>query len=549
MKTWIGYLDNRLLESQEGKSNMGVFVNPDNEAFRVAINSEIYIDKTGLLKYTNKVINTLQGYICNSRPRRFGKSVTANMLAAYYSRGCDSKEMFSGYDIAKSSEFMSNLNKYDVIHFDAQWCLEPAGGSKNLVSYITNSILDELRVYYSECITQTITSLPAALAKINSLTGRKFVIIIDEWDILIRDESENKKVQQEYIEFLSGLFKGVEPTKYIALAYITGILPIKKMKTQSALNNFDEYTMLDADELAPYIGFTENDVKALCEKYDRDYEKVKRWYDGYVLEDYQIYNPRAVVNVMLKGKYKSYWSETGSYEVILPLINKNFDGLKTSIIEMLSGNSVRVNTRLFQNDAVSFTNKDDVLTYLIHLGYLGFDQKTQSAFVPNEELRLELSDAVESTKWNEFLEFQQESEELLNLTLDMDSDAVAEKIEKIHEDYVSAIQYNNENSLSSVITIAYLSAMLYYFKPVREYPTGKGFADFVFIPKTEYSQDYPALIVELKWDKSKEAALAQIKHKNYPNAVNEYTGKILLVGINYDKKTKEHQCVIEEYRK
>lgn len=268
---------------------MGRFVNPGNSAFQIALNSEIYIDKTGLLTYTNRVMNTLQGYICNSRPRRFGKSITANMLTAYYSRGCDSRAMF----------------------------------------------------------------------------------------------------------------KGTEPTKYIQLAYLTGILPIKKVKTQSTLNNFDEFTMLDAGILAPYIGFTEDEVRNLCEKYHRDFYKVKNWYDGYLLEEYQVYNPRAVVSVMLKGKFKSYWSETSSYEVVVPLINKDFDGLKTSIIEMLSGSSVKVNTRLFQNDTISFGNKDDVLTYLIHLGYLGYDQLTQSAFVPNEEIRQELSDAVERSKWNE----------------------------------------------------------------------------------------------------------------------------------------------------
>ena len=528
---------------------MGLFVNPDNRAFQVALNSEIYVDKTGLLNYTNKVINTLQGYICNSRPRRFGKSITANMLAAYYSRGCDSTDMFSQYEIAKSNDFKKHMNKYDVIHFDTQWCLEPAGGPQGVVSYITKTVLEELRVCYGKILPESISSLPEALAYINEATERKFVIIIDEWDILIRDEANNSKVQQEYIDFLRGLFKGIAPTKYIALAYMTGILPIKKLKTQSALNNFYEFTMLDADRLAPYIGFTEEEVAVLCKKYGRDYDKVKHWYDGYVLEDYQVYNPRAVVSLMLNGKYKSYWSDTGSYETILPLINKDFDGLKTAIIEMLSGADVKVNTRMFQNDTVSFANKDDVLTYLIHLGYLGYDQNTQSAFVPNEEIRIELKDAVESTKWNELLTFQQESEELLNATLDMDEELVAAKIEKIHEDYTSVIQYNNENSLSSVLTVAYLSAMLYYFKPIREFPSGRGFVDFVFIPKTEYINDYPAMIIELEWDKSRAAAIEQIKSKHYPSAIENYTGDILLVGINYDKKTKEHQCVIEKYEK
>lgn len=367
--------------------------------------------------------------------------------------------------------------------------------------------------------------------------------------MLIRDEATNEKVQREYIDFLRALFKGVEPTKYIQLAYLTGILPIKKEKTQSALNNFDEFTMIHADSLAPYIGFTEREVKDLADVYYRDFDKVKKWYDGYLLNGEQVYNPRAVVSVMLRGEYRSYWSETGSYDVIVPLINMNYDGLKNDIIEMLSGGSVKVNTGAFKNDTVNIQSKDDVLTYLIHLGYLGYDQRFGTTFVPNEEIRQELTTAVERKNWNEMLKFWQESQNLLDATLDRDTHAVAEQIEKIHSEYVSAIQYNNENSLSGVLAIAYLSAMQYYFKPVRELPTGRGFADFIYIPKPEYRDDYPALVVELKWNQNASTALQQIKNRKYPESIRDYTENILLVGINYDKKSKVHECRIEELKK
>lgn len=385
---------------------MGMFVNPDNSAFQVALNSEIYVDKTGMLEYTNKVINTLQGYICNSRPRRFGKSVTANMLAAYYSKGCDSREMFSTLKISESIGFEKNINKYDVIHIDIQWCIEPAGGSENVVSYITEKTICELREYYPNELSEKIKSLPEALSVINSMNGTKFIIIIDEWDIIIRDEANNKKVQEEYINFLRAMFKGVEPTKYIGLAYLTGILPIKKLKTQSALNNFKQYTMLNPGPLAEYIGFTEEEVKKLCDRYERDFHKVKKWYDGYQLGKYHIYNPNAVVSLMMEGEFRSYWSETDSYRIIVPLINMDFDGLKSAIIEMLAGGSVETDVTSFQNDTVNFEDKDDILTYLIHLGYLAYDQKKEMAFVPNEEIREELfrySKAIQRgyiTRWN-----------------------------------------------------------------------------------------------------------------------------------------------------
>lgn len=528
---------------------MGRFVNSKTSAFQDALNSEIYVDKTGLLEYTNRVIDTTAKFICNSRPRRFGKSITADMLTAYYSKGCNSEDMFSNLEISKSADYRKYLNQYDVIHLDIQWCMEPAGGAENVISYITENTISELKEYYPNILPERIHSLPEALSRIHEAIENKFIIIIDEWDVLIRDEALNQTIQDEYINFLRGLFKGNEPSKYIHLAYLTGILPIKKVQTQSALNNFAEFTMLDAKIFAKYIGFTEEEVKSLCNQYGRNFTEVKRWYNGYLLNNYQVYNPKAVVESLRWNQYKSYWSQTGTYEAIVPLINMNFDGLKTAIIEMLSGASVEVDVSSFQNDMTSFSNKDDVLTYLIHLGYLAYNQTTETAFIPNEEIRQELIKATKRKKWDELVAFQRESVELLDATLDMDCELVENTIEKIHMEYVSMIQYNDENSLSSVLAIGYLSAMQYYFKPIRELPSGRGFADFVFIPKLEYAMDYPALIVELKWNKNVETAIEQIRTKKYPASIEQYTGEILLVGINYDKKTKKHQCKIEKYSK
>lgn len=367
---------------------MGRFVNSSNGAFQDALDSEIYVDKTGLLEYTNQVMDTTAKFICNSRPRRFGKSITADMLMAYYSTGCDSEEMFSGLAISKSPDYKKHLNQYDVIHLDIQWFLANVGNADQIVSYITQSVLEELREMYPGKLPPEVCVLPEALSRIREALGKKFIVIIDEWDVLIRDEAANKKVQEEYIRFLRGMFKGSEPTKYIRLAYLTGILPLKKTKTQSALNNFDEFTMIDAGILAPYVGFTEAEVLNLCKKYGRDFEQVKRWYDGYILEGMPVYNPMAVVKYMTKGGgLKSYWSATGTYAVVASLIDRDFDGLKSAVIEMLSGVSVKVRVQFFQNDTVSFANKDDVLTYLIHLGCLGYDQLRQAAFIPNEEIR------------------------------------------------------------------------------------------------------------------------------------------------------------------
>lgn len=524
---------------------MGRFVNPGNHAFQDALNSEIYVDKTGLLEYTNKVMDTTAKFICNSRPRRFGKSMTVDMLTAYYGKGDDSEKMFAGLRIGKSDSFKAHLNRYDVIVLDIQWCMLDAGSPEATVSYIHEHLIEELTALYPDVPLKDYKTAYGLMSHIHAMTGKKFIVIIDEWDVLIRDEAANHKVQEEYIDFLRGMFKGSEPTKFIHLAYLTGILPIKKIKTQSALNNFSEFTMLDAKVFAKYVGFTEDEVRTLCVKYGRDFERVKRWYDGYVLRDYHVYNPRAVVEALIWDQFQSYWSETGTYEAIVPLINMDFDGLKTAVIEMLSGASVKIDTSSFQNDMVSFANRDDVLTYLIHLGYLAYNQEEQTTFIPNEEVRLELANATKRRKWDELIAFWRSSEALLTATLEMDEAAVAHEIEVIHQDYVAAISYNNENSLSSVLAIGYLSAMQYYFKPVREMPAGRGFADFIFVPKIEHIRNYPALVIELKWNQDAQTAIRQIKDRKYPEALEQYTGNILLVDINYDKRTKQHQCKIE----
>ena len=525
---------------------MGRFVNPDNSAFKGASKDRIYVDKTGLLKYTNEVLETPSAFICNSRPRRFGKSLAANMIAAYYTKGADSRELFASLEISSSPNYEKHLNKYDVIHLDIQECIDPAGGPEKIVSYIRKEVIRELEKYYPETVSRRDRSLFDVLSRIYDETGSRFVIIIDEWDVLIRDDANNSKVQDEYISFLRSIFKGAQSSRFIALAYLTGILPIKKVQTQSALNNFNEYTILDAGPLAEYIGFTEEEVKALSEKYGVDYAEVKRWYDGYLVDGRHIYNPRAVVSVMLSGKFRSYWSDTSSYKAIVPLINMNYAGLREAVLETVSGGEVSVDIDDFQNDVVSFASRDDVLTYLIHLGYLAYNEKKKTAFIPNEEIRLEMNSAVKKRDWSERTAFMERSQSLFEATLDKNGKKVAEDIEKIHNDYVSSIKYNDENSLSGVLTIAYLASMDYYFKPIREFPSGKGFADFVYIPRKECAEEYPALVVELKWNNDAESAIDQIKAKNYPSSIKDYTDNILLVGISYDKKSGKHECIIEK---
>ena len=432
---------------------MGTYLNPGNALFRIALNSQIFVDKSRLIEVTNRCAGTMQRFICVSRPRRFGKSMAADMLAAYYQRGEDSDTLFQTLKIADCASYAVHRNKYDVIKVNMQEFLSATQSVEEMLDMLRKYLLFDLQEAFSGVRLRDEQNLVQVMKDIYAATGHSFVILIDEWDCLFREYQNDKEAQKKYLDFLRAWLKDKE---YVALAYMTGILPIKKLKTQSALNNFEEFTMLDAGRMAPYVGFTEEEVHDLCDRYGQIYEQVKLWYDGYSLEGYQVYNPKAVVSLMLNGKYKSYWSNTGSYEAIVPLINMNFDGLRAAIIEMMSGAAVDVDVTSFQNDTVSFANRDDVLTYLIHLGYLAYDQDREQVFIPNEEIRHELNNAVKRNKWNEMITFQKESADLLDATLDMDEKAVADGIERIHQEYSTLIHYNYENSLSSVLTIEYL---------------------------------------------------------------------------------------------
>ena len=522
---------------------MGVYLNPGNSLFAEAVRSDIYVDKTELIAHTNKALGTLQKFVCISRPRRFGKSMAANMLVAYYGKECDSRALFENFSIAKKETFNQYLNKYNVIALNIQNFLSILDSVDELIDYIQSEVIEELKEKYPGKLSDQERFLSAALDKLYSKTGEYFIFIIDEWDCILRERRYTSEDHRKYLDFIRNLLKD---RAYVALAYMTGILPIKKYGTHSALNMFDEYSMTDPGEYAGYIGFTENEVKKLCVQYQMDFAKEKEWYDGYVFTDnLHLYNPKSVVDSIRRKKFSSYWTQTETYEALKIYIELNYDGLKDSIIKMLAGGRIQIDYETFQNDMTTFESKDDVLTLLVHLGYLAYDMETAETFIPNAEIRAEFVRAVKGCKWKEVIDAIERSEQLLQSTWEQDAEAVAEMLDVVHSENTSILTYNDENSLGCVISLAYYNSIKEYTK-IREMPTGKGFADIVFLPK-KYS-DKPAMIVELKYDKSAEGAIAQIKEKRYVESLKEYKGNLLLVGINYEKETKKHTCLIEKCR-
>ena len=520
-----------------------MYINKGNNGFRMIRNSE-YVDKSGLINVINRTLFTEWRFSCITRCRRFGKSMAAKMLAAYYDCTCDSRELFADLEIAKNPSFEKHLNKYRVIYLDmTDFITKFKDGS--IVRHIDEELKKEVCNTYSEMTFEESYDLMDCLMRIAMATNDRFFFIIDEWDAICREFDPGTEAMESYLNWLRRLFKSVNAMDVFAGAYMTGILPVKKYKTQSAMNNFIEYSMVTPRNMARYFGFTKDEVKSLASKFGMDFDELVKWYDGYQIGGEQsMFNPNSVIQALYSDWCESYWGKTGAYDTVSTYICMNFDGLKDDIIYMLSGGRCKVNPTGFQNDMSIIRTKDDALTVLIHLGYLAYDRRTMECYVPNYEVAGELTHAVETTNWTPVIRALKQSEDLLNATLEGDEEAVAKGIEAAHDENTSILSYNNENSLACVLSIAYYAARNNYIVH-RELASGKGFADIVMIPRKNV--DSPALLVELKYNRDADAAIDQIHRKQYPAKLEEYEGNLLLVGVNYDKETKTHSCKIEKH--
>ncbi len=521
---------------------MGIYLNPGYQSLSISKNSEFYVDKSMLIAHLNKVLDTESRFVCVSRPRRFGKTMAGNMIAAYYSKDCDSSAIFSDLKIAQDSSFEKYLNTFNVIKLDINPLFREAMMKEEKLSvFITKKVVSELCSAFPNIGLKEEDSLPDAILKINLKTGEKFIFIIDEYDVVIR-ENRDDQVLDDYLNFLIILFKNDALAPALSLVYLTGIIPIVRDKVQSKLNNFEEFTMVDASPLEEFVGFTVEETRALCLKHDMDFEELKRWYDGYNLNGVELYSPRSVITAIKKKKCSDYWTQTGSYEALKSFILMNFEGIKDDIISMISSARVHVNVLKFLNTMNSFNSKDDVFTYLIHIGYLAYDVETEECYIPNYEIKTEWINSIEdSADYKRVIELINSSRALLTATWDMDADAVARAVEKTHMEVTSNLTYNNEGAFQSAIRLAYFYADSYY-TVISELPTGKGFADIAFIP---FVPDKPAIIVELKRNASARTAIDQIKEKDYPAVLEKYKDNLLLVGISYSEKSKKHKAVIE----
>ncbi len=525
---------------------MALYLNPNADAFQEDKKTRIYIDKSLLIAELNNIVSTKDDFICISRPRRFGKSMAGNMISAYYSKGCDTRDIFSQMKVGQCPDYDKYLNKFNVIKLDLNgWYQRSIQRNRvdSLIIDIHEALVDDFKEAFPflSFKTNNIT-LDQCILNVYAKTGEKFVIIIDEYDVLVREQVP-QSLFDSYLSFLNGLFKDTAIRPAIALAYITGIIPVVRDKVQSKLNEFTEYTMLRSGHLSGYFGFTKEEVTDLCTQYGMDREECARWYDGYRLtETIEVYNPLSVVSAMRNQEFGSYWSATGSFEALKDYILADFEGMREDIVNMISGGSVEVDVFSFLNTMNSFHSKDDVFTYLIHLGYLSYNRKENTCQIPNEEVRKEWVRSIKlSPDYKKLIEIINVSKRLLDATIAGDTELVAKTLDAAHTEVTNPLTYNDEYCFQSAICLAYFYANTRYTL-IKELPTGKGYADLVLIP---YLPNIPAMVIELKHNKSAGSALQQIKDKNYCQALSNYKGDLLFVGISYDEKTKEHDCKIE----
>ncbi len=526
----------------------GYYLNPGGSAFKIALNAKIYVDKTMILSELNQLIDTPDRFVCMTRPRRFGKSYVGDLLCAYYSHNHETRDLFNNLKFSKDPSFEQYLNKFDVIRIDLGELYSNFPSERdNLMQFLASLIAVEFRKEYPDITIEEKYGLAYILQTVYTHTHRKFIIFIDEYDVLIREKAPEQQLKN-YLDFLNGMFKGMATLETIALAYITGILPVIREKTQSKLNVFREYNFLNPYPFTEFMGFTEQETRELCERFNMSFDECKVWYDGYHLKNnFSIFSPKSVTDAMMSHEFADYWSKTSTFEVVTDaMLCSNID-FKEIILNLLNGKSEKVDITRY-NNTMNFTSKDDVLTFCILLGYLNYNEEDETCNIPNSELRKQwqhVASEIESTKVVSSL--LKDSSDLLKATAARDTEKVAAGLERAHNIVTSLKGYNDENSFQTAITYAYYYAQNTYTL-IKELPTGAGFADVAFIPKYP-NPKYPAFIVELKVNGSTNTAMQQVEDRKYGSNLFHYTGNMILVAVNYDASStgKKHTCEIKDF--
>ena len=520
---------------------MAYFLNSSfkNNEFELMANDKYFVDKTQMIEKSNELIGIKDRYICITRPRRFGKTLNAMMLASYYSKNADFKDLFDKLNISKSESYLEHLNKHNVIYITFNELPNPNCSYSEFVSRYTNLLIEDLKDLYPKLEINDKMLLSDIFTQVYEKTGEGFIFIIDEWDYIFNNSLFSENDRKSFLEFLRDLLKD---KAYVELAYMTGVLPIAKYSSGSALNMFREYNALTDKKYYKYFGFSVKETKELCEKQDEvTFEELKEWYDGYkAFKGEDVFNPRSVVYALNDGVCQSYWTNTGPMDEIIYYINSNIGEVKDDIVSMVSGIPLEIKLKGYGAEQKELNTRNQILSAMTIYGFLSYYNETLT--IPNKELRIKFEEALEDKSMGEISKLVLKSNEMLKATLRKDTKTMEELIQEAHDINIPIIKYNDENSLACVVTLAYLNARTKY-KIVREMDAGAGRADFIFYPN---DKSKPAFILELKKNSTPEKALKQIKDKRYAMSLREYTGKKFAVGISYDENFKNHKVKIED---
>ena len=538
---------------------MGVYLNNTSsyEAYRKVKNSPYFVDKTHILTKIIPRIETSENCLCITRPRRFGKSVIANMMAAFFSKGCNAEELFNGSQISLCDNYKSQMNQYNVISLSLNRIPNNCTSYRQYIERIESRLKRDL-----------IHSFPAAdICEQDALwdiltdiyaqeNSAKFIFILDEWDYIFHRDFVTEEDKASYIDFLSNLLKD-QP--YVSLAYMTGILPIAKYSSGSELNMFAEYTMAAEELYSEYFGFTEKEVDILFEKYLQNEpnpqiarEGLRIWYDGYHTKSGErVYNPRSVVLALTNNNLGNYWTSSGPYDEIYYYVQHNIAAVQDDLAQMISGIPVPAKISEYAATSMRLSTKEEIFSAMVVYGFLTYENGCVS--IPNKELMDRFNEMLMKEQSLGYIyQLAQKSEKMLSATLAGDTDMMTEILEYAHNTESPLLSYSSEAELTMIVNLVYLQARDRY-RIEREDKAGIGYVDFIFYP--EINQKADGIILELKVDHTAEEAIQQIKEKKYLTKFQgklgqkpRYTGRILGVGIAYYKDTKKHECKIEVLR-
>lgn len=522
--------------------------------------SPYFVDKTLMLSELFPYVSAGNRHICITRPRRFGKTIMANMISSFFQKASDSSDVFDSLTISQVDDYRRYKNQYNVIRIDFSKMPRNCDSYTQYIERIEALLIEDVKEAFPQVKINEADAVGDILESVFVQCGEKFIFVLDEWDFIFHRDFINEIDKEKYVAFLSNLLKD---RPYVVLSYMTGILPIAKYSSGSELNMFAEFTMVNSPMFGEYFGFTDDEVDDLYRRYivecDRQHKEksvtrkgLRDWYNGYYTKSGErVYNPRSVVFALQFNNLANYWTSSGPYDEIYYYIRNNISDVRDDLALMISGESVTAKIQEYAATSMNLSTRDEIYSAMVVYGFLSY--LNGKVCIPNRELMEKFDELlVKNESLGYVYRLAKESEKMLKATLAGDTLTMERILEFAHNTEVPLLSYNHETELSAIVNLVYLAARDSY-RVEREDKAGTGYVDFIFYP---YDATADCIILELKVDHTPDEAIAQIIDKKYalkfmPKLAGQkiYTGRILAVGIGYWKESKKHSCKVEEILK